>query len=147
MNEVYFLILGRLESSLHILNQESYSKRIALFGLKRSQSLAIRNLGMPDLLIQPNNREVMGIVYSDFNVVCGFAENIMQLSSPYFRLLQYDQAKHIDRYKDDVTHNALEVSWGDLSECILEPASLMGDSWLEDQNGNLKGLLLELKYF
>jgi len=141
----YFLIIGGSNSVLYKLNKEEYSEKVQLLDLKESIALSIRSIGLADLLVNTNSREVMGIVYSRFDLTLAQESEILSLNSPYVRFLK-GNINELDRYKECVPlQNVLEIYWGDLSGCTVEFAAIMGDIWLEDSNGRLCAIGLELE--
>ena len=141
----HLLIVGGPESILYEIRQDDYLEKVNMLGLRKSKALSIRSLDLADLLINPTSREVMGIVYSNFDITLAHESEILRFNSKYVRMLLKGEVNKLSRYKSCVPlHHVLEIFWGDLSECILEPASLMGDVWLEDGKGNISAILLEL---
>ena len=137
-------------SQLIICPDTQVIQQTKMLNIINSNSSNLPLLGLPNVVIDPISREVMGLSYYRVNSLQDDLVKLMaHFDERYVNYIDNEIKTTLKRYSDEAhdPNHSFEILWGNPENCIVEPASLMGDYWLNDTQGKVALLKMEWSDF
>lgn len=149
MSNINYLIVLQNPAHLYICHDKAINRLMRELNIKRSFMPIVRRFGLPDVIKNSETNEIVGISYFQVYENTELVTILSNFDSKCLNFISPKEADRLKRYKEFNPRplNSIEITWASTENCIIEPASIMGDSWFQDEQGHVKALLLELKYF